>query len=111
MPLSAADLRNFSFAYGSVFNKIFKVRDATSIELCQYYCYLLPFNVLYDYLRFCFLAERFNRGQLVAINPFDKSDFDELTRITLTYNFLFTDAKYQLKCKMLKVIENSLLNV
>ena len=108
MPLTATEKRNFSFAYGSVFNKNFKVSNALVIEQCQYFCYVLPFNALYDYMRFCFLIDRFNRGRLVASNPVDKPDSEELALIALKYNFLNTDSKYQIKCKLWKNIEGIL---
>ena len=107
--LPEKEIRNFSFAYGGVFNKLFKVCDAKSIEQCQYYCSCLPFSAFYDYLRYCFLAERVRRGNLSSANPFDKEDSDHFACLALKYNLQITDSKSFLKYKIWKVVESSLL--
>ena len=108
MPLSPIDVRYFTFAFNSLFCKLFKTNSVDIIEQCQYYTYCWPFYAYYDFLRVCFLFDKFKLGLLVFNNSFDRSDIDELFILKAKYKLQLSDSKYHIKCKMWRVIESTL---
>ena len=109
IPLTGTELHSFSYAYDSVFSKLFKSYDKSTIKLCQFYCGFWPIAVILDYSRFVFLASLFNKGLISIRNCFDKSDVIELNELTVKYNFKISDSKYSLKNKVWSYLESALL--
>ena len=52
--LTSNELKRFSFAYNSIFAKLFKTNDTKNIYYCQYFTNILPFEYRYAILRFKF---------------------------------------------------------
>jgi len=98
--LSSKDIKSFSYAYNSVFAKIFHTYDNAIILNCQYFTGSLPFNYLYDYHRYNFLNKLFNTNSIKAkseIGVFDMADFHALQ---LKYQLGIDDSKNKVKNKI-----------
>jgi len=108
LALSAAELRSFAFAYNNIFHKLFKTSCSKTIELCQFFCRVLPFRCLYDFLRFSFLASIFPNGCFDVPDSLRKLDFIEFNNIATKYSFKAYDSNLTLKAKMWLHIERSL---
>ena len=100
IPLASSDIRYFTYAYNSIFCKLFKSNDVSVIEQCQYYCSFWPFYALYEYHRYCFLNAQYKSGHLAMNNIFNKPDFIDLQNLISKYNFGPDDPKYLLKDKV-----------
>ena len=107
-PLTDSELRSFSYAYNSIFCKLFKSNDIHVIEQCQYHCGFLPFYALYDYHRYVFLVGQFRIGLIRDKNVFSQADFKDLKSIAVKYNFNFADSKSYLMYKVWKLVESSI---
>ena len=97
--LSAKDIKSFSFAYNSVFAKIFHSYDNTIILNCQYFTGSLPFNYLYDYHRYNFLNKLFNTNSINANSEIDIFDMTDLQALQLKYHLRTEDTKNQTKIR------------
>jgi hypothetical protein len=104
--LSAKDIKSFSFAYNSIFAKIFHSYDNTVILNCQYFTGSLPFNYLYDYHRYNFLNKLFNTNCINANSEIDLFDMADLQNLQLKYQLRTEDSKNQVKNKIWKYFEN-----
>ena len=109
MPLNAPDIRKFSYAYNSIFCKLFKTNDVEIIEQCQYYCSFWPFFAWYEYQRFGFLVSQCNKGLLAKCSVFNQDDFNELQHIVIKYNFSFNDSKQILSKKVWNYLKLNLI--
>ena len=104
--LSAKDIKSFSFAYNSIFAKIFHSYDNTVILNCQYFTGSLPFNDLYDDHRYNFLNKLFNTNCNNANSEIDLFDMADLQNLQLKYQLRTEDSKNQVKHKIWKYFEN-----
>ena len=108
LPLSSTEQSQFAYVYNCVFAKLFNIKDVSTIEQCQFFSNYWPFEVLYAYLRFNFLAQHFSKQSLCkSVSP-DYSDYCELISIASKYNFNLSDSKSCLKFKIWKYLELSL---
>ena len=103
--LSKRELNQFTFAYNSIFAKIFKTNDASTIELCQFYTNILPFCYAYDLLRFNFLI----KANLIESCNYEmrKTNSKSLQSLCLKYNLNISDA-HILKTKIWEHFETYL---
>ena len=108
IPLSTSDLSTLSFAYNSVFHKIFKTSNTTIIEQCQYYCHIWPFQALYDYIRFSFLSNFHCNNPFNVYKFFYRTDIIEFNNLAMKYKFDPCDSVGIRKSKVWKFIESSL---
>ena len=98
--LSSKDLKSFSYAYNSIFAKIFHSNDNTVILNCQYFSNSLPFNYLYDYHRYNFLNKLFNTNDINAKSEIDVFDMADFHALQLKYQLRSDDSKNQVKNKI-----------
>ena len=103
--LSSNDLKSFSYAYNSVFAKIFRSCDNSVILNCQYYSGSLPFNYLYDYHRYNFLKKLFNTNSIKAKSEIDMFDMADFQALQLKYQMRKDDSKDQVKDKIWRHFE------
>ena len=108
--LSAKDVKSFSFAYNSVFAKIFHSYDNTVILNCQYFTGSLPFNYLYDYHRYNFLNKLLNTNGINANSEIDKFDMADYHSLQLKYHLRTEASKNQAKNKKWKYFETVFLH-
>ena len=111
--LTMKDIKNFSFAYNSIFVKMFKTSNSTNLEQCQFYFNMLPFRYLYDLSRFNFLV---NSAQInckptsncIMVREFCQSDFELLKLLCVRYNLNLNDSKRTVYAKLWKHFSESL---
>ena len=104
------DIKSFTYAYNNIFGKIFKSFNENTIAFCQYYCHFLPFYAYYDYLRFCFLSNKFNQGILLADDISDEGDFLDFTLLSRKYSILPSFSKASIKFKLWTFVEAQLFS-
>lgn len=104
--LNSKEVKNFSFAYNSIFVKLFKTNDFNTIALCQYFSHVLPFEYRYDIMRFKFLIKIVD--ELSANNLFCKPDCTSLTDLCIKYNLNLGDSHNCILKKIWHHFESSL---
>jgi len=109
--LSSKDIKSFSYAYNSVFSKIFSSYDNTVILQCQYFTGSLPFNYLYDYHRYNFLNKLFNTSGISVKTEIDVFDITDYRALQLKYSLRTEDSKYKVKIKIWRYFENMLSQI
>jgi hypothetical protein len=103
--LSKKDINSFSFAYNNIFSKLFKTTDAITIRLCQYYCYILPFEQQYDLFRFNFLIK--SAGTLSMKSLLSQGECEVLSCLCAKYKLNANDSKNSAKNKIWRHFELS----
>ena len=103
-----SDANKLSFAYNSIFCKLFKCNHVQTINYCQYFCNYWQLDNVMDYNRFCFLRKLFQRNQLSLIMSIDKVDYDDLMALALKYDFLLSDSNFIIKRKIWIFVKNKL---
>lgn len=109
LSLSKCEIKSFSYAYNCVFSKLFKVFNVGIIEQCQMFCNFLPFYAYYDYLRFGFLSDKFNRGLLSPGSQMDDCDYSDFILLCLKYNLCSTFSKSHVKYLIWNFVESTVL--
>jgi len=109
--LSSKDIKSFSYAYNSVFAKIFHSYDNTVILNCQYFSGSLPFNYLYDYHRYNFLNKLYNTNSINDKSEIDVFDIDDFHALQLKYQLRANDSKNQVNNKIWKYFESTFLQI
>ena len=104
--LSPKDIRSFSYAYNSIFSKIFHSHDKAVILNCQYFTGSLPFNYLYDYHRYNFLNKLLSESIISINSEIDEFDMSDFYALQLKYNLRTDNSKNQVKTKIWKYFEN-----
>ena len=104
--LSSKDMKSFSYAYNSVFAKIFHSYDNTVILNCQYFSGSLPFNYLYDYHRYNFLNKLYCTKSISDKSEIDTFDIDDFLALQLKYKLKTNDSKHQVKYMIWKYFDN-----
>ena len=102
------ELGKLSFAYNSIFCKLFNVKTKSEIKFCQYFCNYWEFPHLQNYYRFCFLKKLFVMGQLSSTCLMDAPDLNELYSLSKHYNLHYTDSSFSAKKKIWKYIEENI---
>jgi len=108
LSLTNSDISTFSFAYNCIFFKLFHCKDPGVILNCQFYCSVLPFQALYDYLRYNFLLSVFGYNLFSVNNPFYEDDYKDFAAIAAKYHFSAIDSRCNIKHKIWSFIESSL---
>ena len=103
--LTKSELASFTYAYNSVFCKIFKSFDNKTIMSCQFYCNYLSFDLLFDLHRYMFLSKLFVTGRIDSRSEIDRSDFKDYIDLKNKYNFKDGDSAYMIKLKIWKMFE------
>lgn len=93
LKLNPADINSLSFAYNCIMCKLFKVKSIKNINECQYFCGLLPLNLLYDYYRYSFLSKYFADNECKFNYAIDLNDFVEYQSLQQKYNLSSNDSK------------------
>jgi len=109
MSLSVSNTRSLCFAYNNIFSRLFKSRNSEIVDQCQFYCGFFPFQSLYDYNRYSFLVNLYNKGSINAVSLFCKLDYVDLCNLAIKYNFNISDSKRCLQFKIWKYLESSLI--
>ena len=104
--LSTKELKSFSYAYNSIFAKIFHSCDNTVILNCQYFSNSLPFHYLYDYHRYNFLNRLYNTNGINSKSEIDEFDMHDFRSLQLKYQLRSDDSKNQGKNKIWIFFEN-----
>ena len=104
--LTKSELTSFTYAYNSVFCKIFKSFDNKTIMSCQFYCNYLSFDLLLDLHRYMFLSKLFVTGRIDSRAEIDRSDYKDYIDLKTKYNFKDCDTAHTIKQKIWKVFEN-----
>ena len=107
--LTSKDIKSFSYAYNSVFAKIFHTYDNTVILNCQFFSQCLPFNYLYDYHRYNFLNKLFKTNSIRDNSEIDVCDIADFNALQLKYHVTKYDSKNQVMDKIWKYFENIFL--
>jgi len=106
--ISSSELRKLTFAYNSIFYKLFNVKSKSEIAFCQYYCNYWEFTDLRNYYRYCFLNNLFLKGDLTSRSKLNEPDLFELTSLSKKYGLLSTESKFSIKNKIWLFVENNL---
>jgi len=106
--LSNTDINKLSFAYNSIFYKLFKSNSKDTIEYCQYFCNYWPLVNLLDYNSYCFLRKLLISGDLCPESALDRSDYIDMLSICAKYGLLLSDSINCIKFKIWKYIQNYL---
>ena len=108
IPLTITEKSQLSFAYNSLFAKLFRIKEVSTIEQCQFFSGFWPFHSVYEFQRYSFLRQSFgNTGYCGSDSP-DYPDYLDLISIASKYQFNFDDSKAYLKFKMWKYLESSI---
>ena len=83
--LCKTEIDNLSFAYNSVFFKLFKTNDVNVINNCQFYSGYLSFSILYDYHRLQFLQKLFDTKFVTERSSVDLHDYLDLNALRVKY--------------------------
>lgn len=106
--VSSTDINKLSFAYNSIFYKLFKSSSKHVIECCQYFCNYWPLINLLDFNRYCFLKKLLLNGVLCPESLLDKKDYSDLLIISDKYCLRITDSINCIKYKIWQFIFNAL---
>ena len=106
--VTSSELNKLTFAYNSIFCKLFSIKITADIKFCQYYCNYWEFSHMRNFYRFCFLNKLFMNGQLKSISKIDEWDLVELNSLTKLYNLEHYDSKYIVKTKIWKFVESNM---
>ena len=109
--LSSKDIKSFSYAYNSVFAKMFHSYDSNVLINCQYFSGSLPFNYLYDYHRYNFLSKLYNTNGIKDKSEIDVFDIADFQALQLKYQLQTTDSKKHVKYKIWSYFENTFLQI
>ena len=101
-------ITHFAYVYNCIFVKLFHVKEKNVIEQCQFYSNVWPFQALYEFNRFTFLAKQFKNYYSCQASVSDNSDFMEFSCIASKYNFSIDDSKHCVKLKVWQFLEQSL---
>ena len=107
--LSSKEIKSFSYAYDSIFAKIFHSYDKNIISDCQYFSGSLPFNYLYDYHRYNFLNKLYITKSINDKSEIDTFDIDDFLALQLKYKLKTNDSKHQVKYMIWTYFENTFM--
>ena len=91
------EISKSSFAFNSIFFKLFGAKTKSEIALIQHHCNILDYPRLQNYHRITFLNKLFLNSKIRNSNPFDKADFDELNSLNTLYNTKIGADKFTVK--------------
>ena len=106
--IAANDINKLTFAYNSVFCKLFKTNCKETIEYCQYFCNYWQFLNLLDFNRFCFLRKLYRSGDLCSKSPLDRNDIFDLSSLSVKYGLTLSDSVSCVKRKIWIYFQNQL---
>ena len=104
--LSKSDMSSLSFAYNSIFVKLFNIKESETIRQCQFYSGYLTFNCLYDYYRLGFINNLLKTNKIKCDNSIDLPDIFEYERLGIQYGICNTDSISIMKNKIWKSFRN-----
>lgn len=107
--LSSKDIKSLSYAYNSMFAKIFHCYDSKVILNCQYFSSSLPFNYLYDYHRYNFFNKLLKADLINLESEVDENDIADYNYLQLKYSLNSVDSKYKVKDNMWNHFHNSFM--
>lgn len=105
--LTKTEVNKFTFAYNSVFSKLFKTNCNNTIKLCQYYCNNYSFEHIYDYYRYNFLRKLYVNDRLNAESAKDFDDYQDMLLLKMKYNFNDSDSVNKIRWKIWQVFQQS----
>ena len=100
LSLSPTEVHHLAFAYNNIFVNLFQVKEVNCIEHCQYFCNFWPFRAVYEFKRYLFLSQYFERHGPCVMGSLDYADYLELDSIANKYKFYHSDSKACLKVKV-----------
>ena len=106
--INAQELGKLSFAYNSIFCKLFGVKSNYEIKFCQYYCNHWEFSHLHSYYRFCFLKKLLITGRLSSQSKLDEPDLNEFNSLSVKYNLQSTDSNVNVRKKIWQYVEQTM---
>ena len=109
--LNESEVKSFSFAFNSMFAKIFSKYDIKIIAYCQFYSAYLTFKLLYDLHRYLFLAKQLSLKRMNSRLEIDQYDYRDYIRLQVKYNLTVTDSSREVKRKIWNVFENTVQTV
>ena len=98
--LSESEFKSFSYAYNSMYAKIFSTHDNNVISCCQYFSGYLCFPLLYELHRYLFLVKLLNTNRINNYSQIDQCDYKDYIRLSSKYNFTPNDSLCVIKRKM-----------
>ena len=99
-------MSSLSFAYNSIFVKLFNIKESETIRQCQFYSGYLTFNCLYDYYRLGFINNLLKTNKIKCDNPIDLPDILEYERLGIQYGICNTDSISIMRNKIWKSFSN-----
>ena len=108
--LSVDELKSFSYAYNSIFAKLFKTSSSDVIQACQYYSGHLNFETNYELRRYKFLHTLVSKKKLCSKCIIDNNDLRDLYRIQLKYGITKEDSSLTIKNKMWNYFSRCLIS-
>jgi hypothetical protein len=107
--LSKNDITSLSFAYNSIFVKLFNIKHSETIRQCAFYSGHLSFNYLYDYYRLIFLKNLFKRNIITCDRLFDVPDVLEFEQLKINYGICNEDSKTAINNKIWETFSRSII--
>ena len=108
--LPKESLNELSFAYNTVFSKLFNIRDSAGLRLCQLYSGHLNFQTLYDRLRFNFLKNCINCNLISHLSIIDRGEINEYNSLIVKYNLSSLLSEKALKTKFFTAFKTACEN-
>ena len=109
LKLCKSDLNALSFAYNSVFVKLFSTKSNEIISNSQYFCGIFPMNIYYDYLRFAFLKIWLESNDIVTakLSVLYSTEVADYLLICDKYSISDFDSKLSVRKKFWQYFETS----
>ena len=108
--LQKSDVKNLSFAYNSVFCRLFNTSNVNVIKWCQIFCGHLPIEFLYDYYRLCWLRSLTENDCILNEIFVDDRELDEIKQLHDKYGInAVTPSKAHIVSKIWSKFELSVL--
>ena len=101
--LTTQEIKSLSYAYNSVFTKMFNTFDKNVIYCCQFYSGYLCFNMLYDLHRYMFLRNLLRKTFIDKCSEIDKFDYRDYVALQNKYDFKDSDSEAKIKFKVWNV--------
>jgi len=105
--INSKELNKLTFAYNSVFYKLFKVKSSDNIKFCQYFNNCWDFSDLCNYYRLCFLQKQYSNCSHILSHSIDNSDYKDFCSLLNKYSVQFSDHKHVIKMKFWKYIDET----
>jgi len=106
--LTAIDVNKLSFAYNSVFCKLFNTHCVQTIQYCQYFCGHWKFEFHLDFQRYCFLRKLYLSDKLRPNLQLNKCDLNDMMLIAEKYGLSILDSAGLIKFKIWTYFRNEL---